>query len=245
MEMDRVIGLRTGKTVFRAQDKAIKMFDEDYLKSDILNEALNQSRIEELNINTPKILEVTKIDGKWAIIQEFIEGKQLEHLMKKNPEKTEKYIEDMVAFQFEMHSKKPPLLNKLSDTLTRKIAACELVATVRYDIISQLKEMPWGNSLCHGDFNPNNIILTSEGEYFMLDFSHSCVGNPLADVAKTYLLLLSSFGEKTAQSYMTLYCEKAKVEKENIEKWLKIVAAASLTTAKEADKPLINKILGR
>ncbi|MEG0091298.1 MAG: aminoglycoside phosphotransferase, partial [Oscillospiraceae bacterium] len=72
MEMDRVIGVRSDKTVFRAKDKVIKMFDDGYSKSDILNEALNQSRIEEMGMNIPKILEVGKIDGRWAIIQEFI-----------------------------------------------------------------------------------------------------------------------------------------------------------------------------
>ncbi|MEG2082789.1 MAG: aminoglycoside phosphotransferase, partial [Oscillospiraceae bacterium] len=67
MELDRVIGLRAGKTIFRAEDKVIKMFDAEYSKSDILNEALNQSRIEELGMNTPKIIEVGKLEGKWAI----------------------------------------------------------------------------------------------------------------------------------------------------------------------------------
>lgn len=243
MELDRVIGLRIDKTVFRAKDKVIKMFDEDYSKADVLNEALNQSRIEEIDINIPKILEVTKIDGKWAIIQEYIEGNQLGHMMKSDPENLNKYIDDMVELQFSMHSKKPPLLNKLPDTLTRKIAACELGATVRYDIIAQLKEMPWGNSLCHGDFNPSNIILTPQGEYCILDFSHSSVGNPLADVAKSYILIMSEFGQETAERYIELYCSKSGAVKENIEKWLNIVAAASLSTEKETDKPLLIKIL--
>ncbi|MEG0020814.1 MAG: aminoglycoside phosphotransferase family protein, partial [Oscillospiraceae bacterium] len=209
MEMDRVIGVRSDKTVFRAKDKVIKMFDDGYSKSDILNEALNQSRIEEMGMNIPKILEVGKIDGRWAIIQEFIEGKQLEYLMGTNPEKMAEYLDNMAQLQWDMHQKKPPLLNKLTDTLTRKIAACDLNATVRYDIIAQLQEMPKGNSLCHGDFVPGNIIVGTKGEYFMLDFSHSCVGNPLADVAKSYILLGLHFGEDIAEKYIALYCDKS------------------------------------
>ncbi|MEG1049918.1 MAG: aminoglycoside phosphotransferase, partial [Oscillospiraceae bacterium] len=159
MELDRVIGLRAGKTIFRAEDKVIKMFDAEYSKSDILNEALNQSRIEELGMNTPKIIEVGKLEGKWAIIQQLIPGKPLEYLMKTQPQKMDEYINDMVQLQWDMHKRKPPLLNKLTDTLTRKIASCDLNATVRYDIIAQLNSMPKANSLCHGDFTPENIIL--------------------------------------------------------------------------------------
>ena len=68
MKLDRVIAVRTGKTVYRDGDKTIKVFDEDYKKSDVLNEALNQARVEETGLNIPKVIEVTKVDGKWAIV---------------------------------------------------------------------------------------------------------------------------------------------------------------------------------
>lgn len=82
MKLDRIIAVRTGKTVYRDGDKVIKVFDSEYSKADILNEALNQARIEETGLNIPKVLEVTMIDGKWAIITEYIEGKTLAQLMK-------------------------------------------------------------------------------------------------------------------------------------------------------------------
>jgi|GEM_PF-5525917 len=47
MKLDKVIAVRTSKTVYKDEDRAIKVFDADYKKSDILNEALNQARVEE------------------------------------------------------------------------------------------------------------------------------------------------------------------------------------------------------
>ena len=41
MKLDKVIAVRTSKTVYKDGDCAIKVFDADYKKSDILNEALN------------------------------------------------------------------------------------------------------------------------------------------------------------------------------------------------------------
>ena len=50
MNLDRVIAVRTNKTVYRDGDKCIKVFDSDYSKADVLNEALNQARIEGVSI---------------------------------------------------------------------------------------------------------------------------------------------------------------------------------------------------
>jgi len=85
MKLEKVIAVRTDKTVYRDGDKAIKVFSSNYSKANVLNEALNQARVEETGLNIPKLLEVTKIDGKWAIVTEFIEGKTLEQLMKEIP----------------------------------------------------------------------------------------------------------------------------------------------------------------
>ena len=86
MNLDTVIAERKTKTIYRSGDKAIKVFNQSFSKADILNEALNQARVEGIGLNVPKILEVTTIDGRWAIVSEFIEGTTLSHLMRDDPE---------------------------------------------------------------------------------------------------------------------------------------------------------------
>ncbi len=66
MKLERIIAVRTSKTVYRDGDYAIKVFDKEYSKADILNEALNQARVEETALHVPKIIEVAKFDGKWG-----------------------------------------------------------------------------------------------------------------------------------------------------------------------------------
>ena len=68
MKPEKMIAVRNNKTVYRDGDKCIKVFNSDYSKADVLNEALNQARIEQTGLRVPKILEVTVIDGKWSII---------------------------------------------------------------------------------------------------------------------------------------------------------------------------------
>ena len=98
MNLDRVIALRNKKTIYRDGDQCIKVFDEGYSKADVLNEALNQARIEETGLNIPRVLAVTTVDGKWAIVSEFIQGKTLEQLMKEDTEgeRLDEYLELLV-----------------------------------------------------------------------------------------------------------------------------------------------------
>ena len=133
MTLDRVIAVRTAKTVYRDGDLCVKVFNEDFSKADVLNEALNQARIEETGLNIPKIHEVTKIDGKWAIVSDFIEGKTLQQMMDDDPDKKDEYLDLFVDLQLTVLSKTCPLLNKLKDKMNQKISMAELDATTRYD----------------------------------------------------------------------------------------------------------------
>ena len=113
------------------------------------------------------------IDGKWAIVNEYIEGKTLAQLMEENPEKKDEYIELLVDLQMEVHSKKSQLLTKLKDKMNRKISLSTLDATTRYELHTRLEGMPKHNKVCHGDFNPSNIIITEDGTPYILDWSHA------------------------------------------------------------------------
>ena len=65
--LDNPIAERKTKTVYKDGDKTIKLFVENYSKADILNEALNQARVEEgTDLNVPSLIAVTKINNRWA-----------------------------------------------------------------------------------------------------------------------------------------------------------------------------------
>ena len=154
MKLDRIIAVRNNKTVYRDGDLCMKVFDASYSKADVLNEALNQARVEETGLNIPKIHEVTVIDGKWTIVTDYIKGKTLAQLMQENPEKKDEYLELLVNLQIEVQSKSCPLLTKLKDKMNRKIAQTDFDATTRYELHTRLDSMPKHTKLCHGDFNP-------------------------------------------------------------------------------------------
>lgn len=226
MKLDKIIAVRTGKTVYKDGDRVIKVFENGYSKADILNEALNQARIEETGLNIPRILGVSTKNGKWAIISEYIKGKTLAQLMTENPDKFDEYLERFVDIQMEIHSKKAPLLTKLKDKMNRKINQADIDATTRYDLHTRLEGMPRHNKVCHGDFNPSNIIITDDGTPYIIDWAHATQGNASADVARTYLLFWLDGNIEGAKKYMELFCKKSDTARQYIEKWLPIVAAS-------------------
>ncbi len=236
---DNIIAVRTGKTVYREGDTAVKVFDEGYAKPDVLNEALNQSRVENIGINVPKVIEVKMIDGKWAIVSEFIEGKTLAELMQENPDKLDDYLNLFVELQMQVHAATCPLLNKLKDKMNRKISDADLDATTRYELHTRLESMPKHNKVCHGDFNPSNVIMTADGTPYILDWSHVTQGNASADVARTYLLFNLAGKSDIADKYLDLFSKKSDTAKQYIQKWMPIVAASQSVKGKPEERDFL------
>ena len=226
MKLDRVLAVRNNKTIYRDGDDCVKVFGDDFAKDDVLAEALNQARVEHTGLNIPKIKAVTMIDGKWAIVPEYIKGKTLDRLMAENPDKKHEYMEMFVDLQIKVQSCTCPLLPKLKDKMSRKISQADLDATTRYDLHTRLEGMPKHNKLCHGDFNPGNIIITDDGTPYILDWSHATQGNASADVARTYLLFWLNGDIDGAEEYLDLFCAKSGTDKQYVQKWMPIVAAS-------------------
>ena len=239
MKLDEIIASRTNKTVYRDGDNCIKVFNAEYSKSDVLNEALNQARVEETGLNIPKIHGVTMVEGKWAIIYEYIKGKTLSQLMEENPEKKDEYIELLDDIQMDVHRQTCPLLTKLKDKMNRKISQTTLDATTRYDLHTRLEGMPKHNKVCHGDFNPSNIVITDDGTPYILDWAHATQGNASADVARTYLLFMLKGDTEGANKYLNLFCKKSDTAKQYVQKWMPIVAASQSVKGNEEEREFL------
>ena len=239
MEIEKILIERTNKRIYKSGKFVVKEFDSDFSKSDILNEALNQARVEEAGLKIPQLEEVKKIDGKWAIVLDYIEGKTLAEIIENDRKNLEMYMEKFVDIQIEIHSKRSPLLNKLKDKMSRKIDETNLDATTRYELHTRLEGMPKHNKVCHGDFNPSNIIITPAGDYYVLDWSHATQGNASADVARTYLLFSLKGDKEAAEMYLNMFCKKTDTAKQYVQQWLPIVAASQSVKGNEEEREFL------
>jgi aminoglycoside phosphotransferase (APT) family kinase protein len=238
-KLDNLLADRGSRKIYRDGDKVIKLRDEGFPAPDVLSEAHNLAVVGETTLKVPRLVEVTKIDSKWAVIWEYVEGTSLDKLMEKNKDKEDQYIERFVDIQLDMHRHSATRLPLLIEKMERKIKSSELDSTARYEILGRLASMPRHTKLCHGDFNPGNVVITDKDEAYIIDWCHATQGNASADAAHTYLLFRLAGNDALADKYLTLFCKKSGTSKQYVEKWLSIVAASQLPKAKPGDREFL------
>ena len=233
-KQDSVLLERTDKVILRDKDSVLKIFGPSYKVSLILNEAMNEARAAETGLPVAKVIEVMKLRDHWCIRREWVEGETLADVMGKDKKNLQKYLRQFVAIQCEIFRKTSDRMGNLADKLDKQISASPLPKETRYDLHMKLQSFPRGKALCHGDFNPTNVIITPNGEWRVIDWSHVRLGDPLADVARTYLLFWLSGHVAAAEKYMALACEALRAKVSDVQKWLPIVAAAESSKEQSA-----------
>jgi serine/threonine protein kinase len=225
MLLDRVIAVRNTKTVFRDGNKCIKVFKETHAKSEVLNEALNLAHAEELGLRVPHFYGIEVYDGKWAIVYEYIRGQSLSQLMHVHPDQMMTWLELFVNLQLEIVSSHCPDLYPMKEKLSQYISASILEPSLRYEMIEEMEQLPFGDEVCHLDFNPSNIILTDDEVPYIIDWAHMVKGNASADAAVSWLNFSYHSDPETANSYLELFSQKRNITRDLIYKWIPFAGA--------------------
>jgi len=137
----------------------------------------------------------------------------------------------------------------------RRIQTCRLPLELRVALLNQLEQLPDGTALCHGDFHPENVLVGELGVY-VIDWPNAMRGNPVADIARTTLLVLYSElppdlpgrkeimqqREQFYQTYLEHYQTFSGLDSAQLQSWMPIVAAARLRDNIPAEEPRLMNI---
>jgi len=117
---------------------------------------------------------------------------------------------------------------------------------VKETLLQTLAGMPRGDRLCHGDLNPGNILMAKSGPV-IIDWVDASVGDPIADVARTWVLLSQDMAPCSSyprfvktllrlfrQTYLAQYLELGHYDKKQLIDWIRIVAAARMSYSSSA-----------
>lgn len=239
MRLDRVIAVRNDKTIFRDGEQCVKVFNRRYSKADVLNEAANQARMEVCGISVPKIYSVNKVEEKWAIVSEYIKGKTLEQMILEEPDRKEEYLEYLAELQIKVHEKICAQFIDLKDVLTYRISNGQMDDAVCRRMQLRLDEMPSQRNICHGDFNPSNVVVAEDGTAYILDWSKAAKGDTAADAAASYLYFCCKNDMETANKYIELYCLKSGTSESEIRKWVPMIAASEFMYRNQKEKRIL------
>jgi thiamine kinase-like enzyme len=228
MKLGEPIASGNTANIYLYKNKIIKIFKDHLPETEPEYEARKQKVAFERGLRVPKLLEVTIVNGKQAIIMEYVKGKTLGELVKENMDQVEFFLEMSVDIQMEIHTVLAESLEPMRFKLQRQIEAVEgLDKQVKTSLLKKLESMTVENKLCHGDFHLYNLIKSDE-EVFIIDWVDASTGNPRADVCRTYILY-SQVSRDIAELYLKLYCEKSGWSQKEVLEWAPIIAAARLS----------------
>lgn len=235
MNLGKLVAQGNTAQIYLKDQVVVKLFNEWISESYRNYEAEKQINLFTQGIRVPEIYELTKINGKQAIIMEYIEGPTLGVLYQQSTCSMNDLIEMSIDVQLSLHNTKVDSIESMPEKLSRQIKDAPHLQDKEKDIlIKQLHKMKYEQRLCHGDFHLFNIIQSKDGQV-VIDWVDATSGDPRADVYRTYLLYLQH-SESMADLYLQQYCQKSELEREEIMQWAPIIAGARLSENVSTEK---------
>jgi len=249
---------RTAEVYAWGDHQILKLYRADMPREWVYHEARIGHIVAEAGLHAPAIGDTVEVDGRLGITYERIAGPSMLDTLARRPWNWRGLARQFAEVHAAMHDCVRPELPALRPGCIRAIVhAPRLEDTVRQRILAALDQMPEGESVCHGDYHPGNIILSPRGP-IVIDWMTACHGNAVADVAQTVLLFRIAVlpeGMDLTQRVMTQLLRRAflsaylrayrtlrTLSEDEIGAWLPILAAARLSQGIDAEETRLQNI---
>ncbi|EJS76523.1 phosphotransferase family protein [Bacillus cereus] len=213
--------------IYLYDDKVVKLFKEYLPVTESINEAKKQKYAYSCGLPVPNLFEVTKVQGRQAIIMEYVKGENVGDLLLNNLNEAGHYINICVNEQKKIHAicVNPDEMEPMRERLERQIKSVyNLNEKQKENILKKLESIKFEPRLCHGDFHPYNLILSNDNVK-IIDWVDASLGDIRADVFRTYLLYAQASVE-LAEMYLHIYCRNTDLSRNEIFQWAPIIIAA-------------------
>lgn len=223
-------------------DHILKLY-RDWCPSDWVDyEARIAGAVHEAGIPSPATGEIIEVNGRRGLVYERIEGISMLQDMNAHPWTIFKHARSLAELHVKINQQSITGLPSYKNRLNYDIRKTQhLSEDLRQKILAMLDVLPDGEKLCHGDFHPDNILITDYGP-MVIDWMTACSGSPWTDVARASLLL--SIGAKAASqqvnpmirmaiklyhwTYLNRYRVLVPDTKNELNRWMPVIAAARL-----------------
>lgn len=216
MQEMEMIGKGNTAEVFEYENERVcKLFFEGYPCEYVELEFQNAKEMYKNKIRVPKPFQIVMIENRTGIVYEKIEGKTLLNVMTENVEKVDEFLGMFASLHLHIISQHSKNVLSYKEYLAAMLKNKNLNNQMIFDKINAL---PDGDCLLHGDFHPNNILVTPDGVPVVIDFMNVCYGPSLYDIARTYFLI-RQFNVCLADKYLN----KMDVSKKDITEYLDVI----------------------
>lgn len=189
MKYGKVIGVGNTATVYEWEEgKVLKLFYQGYPIEAIEREFHNAKAIEHMVFAKPKAYEIIFCEERIGIVYDKVNGESLLDWVMKTHD-----VQQCASYMAKLH--KAILLNSINNVPNYKEFlkynienTPSINSKKREEVLQKLDKLLDGDTLCHGDFHPGNILI-SHGDTMVIDFMNVCHGDFLYDVARTVFLV--------------------------------------------------------
>lgn len=221
--LEIVIGRGATSVVFKLNDdKVVKLYNAECSINSLKYEYDKMIRAYKNHVPVPKIYEMVEYKGQAGYVMEYISGDTFKNVLEKDvvsvtsgeisielfSERFSNYIKLVARCLYDVHRIETDEMETMDDRLKWQVQNTEFLSNEEKDkVISLIDSLPKGKSVCHGDPNPNNLMVNEDG-FKLIDWVNAGVGNPLYDIAEYVLLSKPSENEiqdGTSQELMALY----------------------------------------
>jgi uncharacterized protein (TIGR02172 family) len=180
---------RTAQVLIWDNNRVLKLFREGFNLSHIQKEERISCTIFEAGLPVPAVHGIVEVEGLYGIVFDRVDGPLMMEEMLTKPGELTDLTKLFAEIHAKMHAITLPGLPAQRQKLASQIqSAPRLSDKEREAALSALTRLPDGNKLCHGDYHPGNILMSSRGPV-VIDCADASQGNPHADVARLLLLL--------------------------------------------------------
>lgn len=233
----------TAKVYEYYNDRVLKLFKEGYPKSYIEHEFSNSLKVNELVFNKIKSYELISYEKQYGIVYDKAIGINLLDWVLSNM--------DGKSAGIIMADEHNNILKNSSNSfyqivfkLKKDVEESYLLEESQKKLLSSIiASLPVGNTVCHGDLHPGNIIIGDKN--YVIDYMNICIGHPHYDIARTVYLTemtpMPDLGEKTEElsqlrNYLIdNYLERISnlrgesITRESLKNWFLAIAGSRLT----------------
>lgn len=243
-----------------AENKVIKLFKRPGFEDKCCEEEEFLRILYETGIPVPKTYGTILLDGKPGYTMDYIKGESLLSILLKNTSKIHEQAQKFARLHADINSHTAPVSFKNEkDSLVWCIEHSGLDSAVKEYGLSLLHSLPVSDSLCHGDYNLTNVIITETGKPVFIDCGNAAKGYFVSDIANAYLMIVNGdkpkgagffiitflffFRQIFAQKYISSYKKIRNFTRREFNDWLLIRSMAKLAFCNDAEKPWLNKYI--
>ena len=253
-ELHRLAAGRRADVFAWQGDTVVKLFQRRFPGEEIEREAEICRRVHAAGLPAPKIHDLIAVRRRVGIVMARIDGPTMIEAALSQPLAVNALAQKFADLHADIFTHAMAELPRQSDRLAAQVRAANCFAgPERRRFIRQAKSIGATRAICHGDFHPDNVIMTETGP-MIVDWGCVALGDPAVDVAQSRLLMdFAALGrrrrskaiESTAiaigrkqftRSYMSRICDRMAIAQGEIEKWMPLAAAVRLAQGSAAER---------